>query len=304
VIHALHGEQDIRKMGALKRFMPITHWTMFVGAVALSGIPGLAGFFSKDAILAQAFHSGATLLYVTGLVTSGLTAFYMWRLMHLTFYGDIHVETGPVHESPPAMTVPLIALAMGSSLAGWIGVPRNWQTPAIFRSFEIWLHTNPRAASGVASTEWILTGLSVAVALIGISVARYFYGHKGGVPHTFLQLVRPLQGVLEEEWYVDRIYNTLFLRAFARGGGQALTTFDTQVIDRGVNAASFGTRLAGTVSSWWDEWAIDGFVRLFAYSVKLLAYPVRLLQTGQLQTYALFIVLGMVAFLSFLAFTR
>ncbi len=304
VIHALHGEQDIRKMGALKRQMPITHWTMFVGAVALSGIPGLAGFFSKDAILAQAFHSGATLLYLTGLLTAGLTAFYMWRLMHLTFYGETHVETGPVHEAPLAMAVPLITLAVGSSLAGWIGVPKGWNTPAIFRSFEMWLNPEGGGALPTARTEWILTGLSVAVALIGISIARYFYGHKGGVPHTFLQLVRPLRGVLEEEWYVDRIYNSIFVHAFARGGGRLLNRIDTGIIDRGVNVAGATTRLAGSFSSWWDEWVIDGAVRVFAYSVKLLSYPVRLLQTGQLQTYALFIVVGVVAFLSYLGFAR
>jgi len=304
VIHALGGEQDVRKMGALKHSMPITHWTMFIGAVALSGIPGLAGFFSKDAILAQAFYSGATLLYAIGLVTAGLTAFYMWRLMHLTFYGQSCVESGPVHESPATFTVPLIALAIGSSLAGWVGVPKRWNTPAIFRSFELWLHPDQGGANPLASREWILTGISVAVALIGISVARYFYGHRGGVPHTFQQLVRPLQGVLEEEWYVDRIYTAVFVRAFGRGGGGLLDRFDTQVIDRGVNAASLGTRVAGRFSSWWDEWVIDGFVRVFGYSVKLLSYPVRLLQTGQLQTYALFLLIGVVAFLGFLEFRR
>lgn len=304
VIHALHGEQDVRKMGALKRALPITHWTMFVGAVALSGIPGLAGFFSKDAILAQAFNSGATLLYVTGLVTAGLTAFYMWRLMHLTFYGESCVELPAVHESPKTMTVPLIALAVGSSLAGWVGVPKGWNAPAVFRWFELWLHPEGSGASRAAGMEWILTGITVAVALIGISIARYFYGHKGGVPHTFAQLVRPLQGVLEEEWYVDSIYNRVFVYAFARGGGRLLNAFDTHVIDRGVNAASAATRLSGRVSAWWDRWVIDGFVGVFAYSFKLASYPVRLLQTGQLQTYALFIVLGVVAFVSFLAFAR
>ncbi len=304
VIHALHGEQDIRKMGALKLAMPVTHWTMFIGAVALSGIPGLAGFFSKDAILAQAYHSGATVLYTVGLVTAGLTAFYMWRLMHLTFYGESCVQSGPVHESPATFTVPLIALAVGSSLAGWIGVPKTWNTPAIFRSFDMWLHPDQAGAIPLASMEWVLTGLSVAVALIGMSIARYFYGHRGGVPQTFQQLVRPLQGVLEEEWYVDRIYSAIFVRAFGQGGGRLLDGFDSRVIDRGVNTASAGMRVAGRVSSWWDEWVIDGFVRVFAYSVGLLSFPMRLLQTGNLQTYALFVTAGVVAFLGVLAFFR
>ena len=304
VIHALHGEQDVRKMGALKSAMPVTHWTMFIGAVALSGIPGLAGFFSKDAILAQAYHSGATLLYGIGLVTAGLTAFYMWRLMHLTFYGNSTIERGTVHESPPSFTVPLIALAVGSSLAGWVGVPVGWHTPAIFRSFEMWLHPDTGVVAPVASMEWVLTGLSVAVALIGISIARYFYGHKGGVPKTFQQLVRPLQGVLEEEWYVDRIYTAFFVHGFSRGGGPLLDQFDQQVIDRGVAGAGKGTRLAGRFSAWWDFWILDGIVRLFSVSVKLLSYPVRLLQTGNLQTYAVFVLAGAAAFLGFLAFAK
>ncbi len=114
VIHAMGGEQDMRRMGGLKNKIPITHWTMFVGSVAIAGIPGLAGFFSKDEILWQAYSSpqGSQLLWFVGLATAGLTAFYMWRLMNMTFYGKSRVTpevAAHIHESPASMTVPLIA---------------------------------------------------------------------------------------------------------------------------------------------------------------------------------------------------
>ena len=130
VIHAVGGEQDMRHMGALRKKIPVTHATMLVGSVAISGIPGLAGFFSKDEILWQAFSSpkGSTALWLVGLVTAAMTAFYMWRLMSMTFYGQSRVKpevAAHVHESPPVMTWPLIALAAGSVLGGWLGVPKR-----------------------------------------------------------------------------------------------------------------------------------------------------------------------------------
>ncbi|MBZ5586541.1 MAG: NADH-quinone oxidoreductase subunit L, partial [Acidobacteriia bacterium] len=131
VIHAMGGEQDMRFMGALKKKIPITHWTMFVGSVAIAGIPGLAGFFSKDEILWQAYSSpqGSRLLWFVGLATAGLTAFYMWRLMNMTFYGKSRVapeKLAHIHESPAPMTVPLTILAIGSVFAGWLGTPKLW----------------------------------------------------------------------------------------------------------------------------------------------------------------------------------
>jgi NADH-quinone oxidoreductase subunit L len=181
------GEQDMRRMGALKDKIPITHWTMWVGSVAIAGIPGLAGFFSKDEILWQAYSSplGSKLLWFVGLATAGLTAFYMWRLMNMTFYGKSHVAPEVqkhVHESPATMTVPLTLLAIGSVLAGWLGTPRLWNLPESFRAFERWLQpafASPRGSGRkprtTASLEWMLMGLSVAVAIIGIAIARYFY---------------------------------------------------------------------------------------------------------------------------------
>ena len=146
VIHALSGEQDMRKMGGLKKKIPVTYATMLIGTLAISGIPGLAGFFSKDEILWQAYshpHAWFRVVYALGLITAGMTAFYMWRLMALTFYGESRVDpkvAAHIHESPKVMTVPLMVLAAGSVLAGWIGVPKLWTMfPEGFRTLETWL---------------------------------------------------------------------------------------------------------------------------------------------------------------------
>jgi NADH-quinone oxidoreductase subunit L len=312
VIHAVGGEQDMRRMGALKNKIPITHWTMFVGSVAIAGIPGFAGFFSKDEILWQAYSSplGSRLLWFVGLATAGLTAFYMWRLMNLTFYGKSRVapETAKhIHESPASMTVPLTLLAAGSVLAGWLGTPKLWNLGEHFRAFEHWLEpVFPAAAVEAAkegehssSTEWALMALSVAVAIIGISIARYFYHRKPEIPDSLERSFKPLHTLLYNKWYVDEIYDFLFVNGLCKGGGLALGSFDRNVVDGGVNGAGWLTRFSSKVSIWWDTWIVDGAVRFTAFFVKMLSYPVCLLQTGRVQSYAFFVVLGVLAFFGY-----
>jgi NADH-quinone oxidoreductase subunit L len=306
VIHAMSGEQDMRRMGGLKDKIPITYWTMFIGSVAIAGIPGLAGFFSKDEILWQAYSSpqGSQVLWFVGLATAGLTAFYMWRLMNLTFYGKSRVApdvAAHIHESPASMTVPLMLLAIGSVFGGWLGTPKVWTIfGESFRGFERWLA--PAFASAAAeavkegehsaSTEWILMGLSVAVAIIGITIARYFYHHKPEIPDSIEKSVKPLHALLYNKWYVDEIYEFLFVDGLCKGGGLALGSFDRNVVDGGVNGAGWLTRLSAKVSMWWDTWIVDGAVRFTAFFVKMLSYPVCILQSGRVQTYAFFVVAG------------
>jgi len=306
VIHAMSGEQDMRRMGALKDKIPITYWTMFIGSVAIAGIPGLAGFFSKDEILWQAYSSpqGSQVLWFVGLATAGLTAFYMWRLMNMTFYGKSRVSpevAAHIHESPASMTIPLTLLAIGSVFGGWLGVPKLWTVfGESFRGFESWLA--PAFASAAAeavregehsaSTEWILMGLSVAVAIVGITVARYFYHHKPEIPDSIEKAVKPLHSLLYNKWYVDEIYDFLFVNGLCKGGGLLLGAFDRNVVDGGVNGAGWLTRFSATVSMWWDTWIVDGAVRFTAFFVKMLSYPVCILQSGRVQTYAFFVVGG------------
>jgi NADH-quinone oxidoreductase subunit L len=312
VIHALGGEQDMRRMGALKDKIPITHWTMWVGSVAIAGIPGLAGFFSKDEILWQAYSSpaGSKLLWFVGLATAGLTAFYMWRLMNMTFYGKSHLAPGVekhIHESPASMTVPLTLLAMGSVLAGWLGTPKLWNLPEGFRAFERWLEPAFASAAVVAaregahnaSVEWVLMALSVVVAIAGIAIARYFYHNRPVIPDTIARIFSPLYTLFYNKWYVDEIYDFLFVNGLGKGGGRVCGAFDRTVVDGGVNGAGWLTRFSSSVSIWWDTWIIDGAVRFGSFFVKMLSYPVCILETGRVQTYAFFVVVGVLAFLGY-----
>jgi NADH-quinone oxidoreductase subunit L len=312
VIHALGGEQDMRRMGGLKDKIPITHWTMWVGAVAIAGIPGLAGFFSKDEILWQAYSSpqGSKILWFVGLATAGLTAFYMWRLMNMTFYGKSRVAPeveAHIHESPPSMWVPLVALAVGSVFAGWMGVPKLWGLGERFQAFERWLEPSFASAAAEAakegaheaSTEWILMALSVAAAIIGILIARWFYHRKPEIPEAICARCGPLYPLLYNKYYVDEVYDFVFVDGLGKGGGEALGAFDRTIVDGGVNGAGWLTRFSSKFSIWWDTWIVDGAVRFGSFSVKLLSYPVCLLQSGRVQTYALFVVVGFLAFLGY-----
>ncbi|HWB87061.1 MAG TPA: NADH-quinone oxidoreductase subunit L [Bryobacteraceae bacterium] len=312
VIHALGGEQDMRRMGGLKHRIPITHWSMFIGSVAIAGIPGLAGFFSKDEILWQAYSSpqGSSALWFVGLATAGLTAFYMWRLMNMTFYGESRVDPqveAHIHESPASMTVPLSLLALGSVLAGWLGTPKLWRLGESFSSFERWLEPAFATAAAEASqqgahdasVQWILMGISVAVAIIGISLAYYFYSRRTEIPGRIGARIRPLYLLLYNKWYVDEVYDFLFVNGFARGGGRLLGTFDRAVVDGGVNGAGWLTRFTSRVSIWWDTWIVDGLVRFSSLLVKMASYPACLLQTGRVQAYALFVVVGVLAFFGY-----
>lgn len=306
VIHAMSGEQDMRKMGALKDKIPVTFRVMFIASLAIAGIPGLAGFFSKDEILWQAWSSplGSTALWAVGFITAAMTAFYMWRLMFLTFYGEPRMDEHTkhhIHESPKVMTVPLMVLACGSIAAGWIGMPKLFGENGFFQGFEHWLapvfehgHAAAEAAEehGSHSAEWLLMALSVAVAVGGISVARYIY-------LRMKESERPTGGrlypVLLNKWYVDELYDLLFVNGFSKGGGTVLGDFDRHVVDGGVNGAAWLTRLVSKMSMWWDSWVVDGLVNLMAWFVRAGSFPVRFFQSGWVQNYALVFVAGAVA---------
>ena len=309
VIHAMGGEQDMRHMGGLRHKIPITYWTMLIGTLAIAGVPGLAGFFSKDEILWQTYSSGSKALWTVGLATAGLTAFYMWRLMAMTFYGKSRVSpeaAAHIHESPASMTVPLSVLAAGSVLAGWLSVPKAFNLSEVFYTFERWL--NPLLAPAAeavrevahdSSMEWILMFVSVAVAGIGISVAYRFYQVKPDIPESLARTFQPLYNTLYHKWYVDEIYDFLFVNGLGKGGGEVLGAFDRNVVDGAVNGAGWLTRFSASVSMWWDTWIVDGAVRLGSFTVKLLSYPVCILQTGRVQAYALFVVVGVLVFFGY-----
>jgi NADH-quinone oxidoreductase subunit L len=298
VIHAMSGEQDMQKMGALSGKIPTTYRTMLIATLAIAGIPPLAGFFSKDEILGKTFEANHV-LWAVGWVTAGLTAFYMFRLLFLTFYGTSRVPHDVehhIHESPATMTVPLMILAALSVVGGWVGIGGRFEhflDPVIVPMAE-----RPEAASS-AGTEYALMAASVLIALVGIWVAWTFYLKRTDIPDRLAKSWNWLYQLVYHKYYVDEIYDAMFVNR-AKDLGLALGSFDANVIDGlGVNGAGWLTRFISTLSMWWDTWIVDGSVRLGARIVWLVSYPVRMMQTGLMQSYMLVIVLGLIGFLGY-----
>ena len=307
VIHALGGEQDMRKMGALWGKIPKTAWTFLIATIAISGIPPLAGFVSKDAILAASFNA-RPLLWGIGFVTAGMTAFYMFRLVFLTFFGESRVEHDVehhIHESPNSMTVPLIILALLSIVGGWIGWPESlggsdhfahFLDPVIARHAEV-IAAVPEATGH--ATEYLLMMISVLVALIGIGLAWFFYLRRPAIPGTLAEKWGGLYRLIYNKYYIDQVYDAMFVNR-AKDLGTTLGAFDVGVIDGlGVNGAGWVTRAISSISMFWDKWIIDGLLNLVARVVWIFSYPVRMIQSGRVSNYALLIVLGVLVFLGY-----
>jgi len=330
VIHALSGEQDVRNMGGLEKKIPTTFWTMLVATWAIAGIPPFAGFFSKDEILWQTWsaENGAyRVLWLLAFLTALMTAFYMFRLIYLTFWSPSrvgHEVEHHIHESPKSMTIPLVALAAGSLFAGFLGLPRSLGGSNRFEQFlkpvfapeaKVPAKTGetPQVEKGrqevepANPAEHALMFLSVAAAAAGWYLAKRAYQNAGrDYREPIAQGAPPLYGALYNKYYVDEAYDYLFtgrrpvgpVRLGALGAGEAAWTFDASIVDGGVNGAGWMTRAWGTLSAWWDKWIIDGLlVNGLAIFTRLLSYPVRLAQWGTLQFYALVMVAGLLAFI-------
>jgi len=328
VIHAMSGEQDMRNMGDLAKRIPITFWTMFIATLAISGIPGLAGFFSKDEILWQTWRSegGAyRILWFVGYATAIMTAFYMFRLVYLTFRGQprmSHEVEHHIHESPKSMTVPLVILAIFAIFAGYLGLPHSlggsdrfgkFLEPVFAKEAAVLEAERPgQLAAGekeeehTSGTEFLLMFLSFAAAVAGWGMAHRTYS-RAGKDHRepIAGMAPPLYNALYNKWYVDEAYDYAFtgrkklgeLRLGVLGLGEASAWTDSNVIDGTVNAAGWATRAFATLSSWWDKWIIDGLlVNGPAYLMLPFAYVARLTEWGLVQWYALCMVMGLVGF--------
>ena len=306
VIHALSGEQDVRKMGGLWSKIPTTAKTMLVGTLAISGCPLLSGFFSKDEILWQAYSSpyGRTLLWAVGALTAGLTAFYVFRLFFMTFTGKSHVPhevEHHIHESPPSMTVPLILLAVGAIGAGYVGWPKMLGGFNYFEHFLEGVFENPSAMPMVEHawrTEFGLMLVSVGIATLGFTVAYACYKLHPDTPERVAAKAGAVYHVVYNKYFVDEIYDALFVNR-TKDLGNALAAFDLGVVDGSVNGVGWATRMTGELSRLWDTWIIDGLVNALAMVTKVISYPVRVIQTGVVQSYAWMIVLGVVAFMAY-----
>ena len=284
VIHAMSEEQDIRKMGGLAKYLPITHTTFFLGWVAIIGLPPLAGFFSKDEILMYTFASpmGSKLLWFVGLLTAGMTAFYMTRLMCLTFWGQSRVAKNiHPHESPLPMTIPLIVLAVLSVVGGWIGIPHviSAVLPGhIPNVLEHWLQPKltaiPNFQLPSASIEWALMATSVLLASAMAYLAYFMYVKKPGSAEAFTAKIQPVYNFVYNKYFVDEAYFAAIINP---------------IVD-----------LSKNLWAYVDVGFIDKITYFITDFMRDASNGIRNLQNGNVQRYALYIVLGIILGISFL----
>jgi len=297
VMHAMSGELDMRKMGGLRKKIPITYWTFAIACVAIAGIPGFSGFFSKDEILWQAMSSshGSLLFWVVGMLTAGMTAFYMFRLLFVTFHGECRASEEVkhhIHESPKIMTVPLMILAALSVVGGYVGVPHilggdnhfeKWLEPVVGGGGETahaWsfdLVTQAFASGGTegaGSLEMVLMVVAVLVAAFGIYMAYLMFLKKPELSERFVERFKGLYTTVNNKYYVDEIYNAIFVQRLL----------------------GLGRFLKNIV----DEILIDGTINGLAWLLRGIGSVVRLLQTGYVQGYAVAIMAGAIIVLGYL----
>jgi NADH-quinone oxidoreductase subunit L len=302
VIHALHGEQDIRNMGGLKKELPITFWTFVIGAVAIAGIPPLAGFFSKDEILFETFVEGHVALWVIGALTALLTAAYMFRLVFLTFWGERRHDApvahghdhghgaahrdGHLHDAPPAMALALIVLAIGSVAAGWIGIPHAvgghnqlhaWLEPAFEApraATETAAPATEAAAESHESLELALMAVSSVIAVAGIWFAYIVWVKRRSIAENAAREFPAIHRLLLNKYYVDELYDAAIVQPIRVASQEGLWRgFDVKIIDGAVN----GTGAIVNGSATW----------------------LRRLQTGSVKTYAGSLFVGVVIILGY-----
>jgi NADH-quinone oxidoreductase subunit L len=308
VIHALHGEQDIRNMGGLRKPLPITFYTFVIASLAIAGVPLLAGFFSKDEILYETFAEGHTILWVMGALTSLLTATYMGRLVYLTFFGERraahpshehdaashppspsasarqasshgHGAGSHLHDAPPAMALALIVLAVGSVVAGYIGLPHalgghnvlaTWLEPA----FGLHEGAGGEAAVEPGSLELTLMGVSTLIAFVGIGIATFIWLRRRELADSMARTFAPIHRLLLNKYYVDEIYDASIVQPIKVVSEQGLWRgFDVRVIDGAVNGT--GALVSGSSAI------------------------LRRLQTGSVRTYAGSLFAGVVLVLGY-----
>ena len=244
VIHAMSDEQDIRQMGGLRKALPVTFWTFLIGTIAISGLPPFAGFFSKDEILAHVFEH-SKLLWALGVLGSGLTAFYMFRLLFLTFFGEFRgtdEQRHHLHESPATMTAPLVFLAILSAVGGVINLPGSgWLGDFMTPLFEGSRKVNPAAFAESTvehSTEYVLMAVSAGAALLSLGLAYVLYISRRAVPVAESAERSLPEQVVYHKYYVDELYDALIVRPI-RGMGDALYSFGEGLLDGVVNGVAW-----------------------------------------------------------------
>uniref|UniRef100_A0A831UEK8 NADH-quinone oxidoreductase subunit L n=1 Tax=Geobacter metallireducens TaxID=28232 RepID=A0A831UEK8_GEOME len=309
VIHAMHhalhhihshdDPQDMRNMGGLKKQMPITFLTFLVSTIAIAGIPGFSGFFSKDEILWQAFanplHGDLNIiLWATGAIAAGFTAFYMFRLVFMTFFGECRIKEkakSHLHESPLVITFPLMVLGLLAIVGGYVGIPKligdvlggipnyleHYLEPVFKGSHDFMAQQLAHGAAHHShALEWGLMGLSVVIALVGISIAFFLYVVSPSIPAKFTAAFPALHRAVYNKWYIDELYDFLFVNPCKAIGNALWKGFDVVVV--------------------------DGVVNGVASIVKGFGGALRNIQTGYVHNYALTMTLGTVVIIAFYLF--
>jgi len=298
VIHALHHEQDMRKMGGLKAKMPLTFVTFFISILAIAGFPPFAGFFSKDEILWLAYTSPhvSKFVWLLALVGAGLTAFYMFRQLFMVFFGQCRADPHTqelLHESPSVMTYPLVVLALGAVFAGFIGLPgvlggsefAHWLEPVIHA------HAEEHGSPGL---EWGLMGFSVLVATFGFFLSYLMYYRGALSPERLCNLAGGFfYRLFDRKYYLDEIYQTVFVNGtllLARLG----SLFDQYIIDGIVNGSASLTRFTSWLNGLFDNYIIDGIVNAIANLTFWTGNKFRRVQTGNINGYLYGILIAVV----------
>src|SRR5579872_2459777 len=286
VIHAVGGEQDMRQMGGLRTKIPVTFWTMTAATFAIAGFPPFAGFFSKDAILFKAFSSpyGSWVFWATGVFTAFLTSFYMFRLWFLTFFGEYrgeephgHVEHGHggIHESPKIMLFPLVILALLSVCGGWIGSERfdKFLSPALDSSISAAAEVHTEATS-----ETLFTSISVAAALLGFLLAWQLYYRRTDLPEKIAHGFNGFYTAVLHKFYVDELYNVLFVRPLIDGS--------TKLLWHGI-----------------DQGVIDATLDNSAEGAQHVSDSLRHMQSGNIRSYAGWVSMGAAVLVAYMIWT-
>jgi NADH-quinone oxidoreductase subunit L len=337
VIHAMAGEQNMLRMGGLRKHMPVTFWTMMIGTVAIAGIPPLSGFFSKDEILGKAFEQNK-LVWGLAAFAALMTAFYMFRLMSLTFFGSYrgtpweagghggaaedhggHGAWHGPHEAPRPMTVVLVVLAVGAVVAGFVGVPRalgggNAIEGFLAPSFVASAAAGPAPAgpdrapaeseAGLSTAgELGLMGFSVLIGVAGIAVAYRFYVRSPEIAARLKDRFAAPHRLLTNKYYVDELYGATVIHGVVRSA-DGLWTFDRNVVDGAVNSSGWLTIFASWVSGLIDRYIVDGLVNLVGSVLQEASFVFRRFQTGLVQNYALLMLVGVFAFVSIYLLVR
>ena len=331
VIHAMNDEQDMQKMGGMKLYMPVTFVTMFVGSIAIAGVPPFSGFFSKDEILYRTFLDNK-LLWGLAVLTAGMTAFYMFRLIFMTFFGEYrgpswgsqngddhaaddrehhddghaHAWHGP-HESPSLMTGPLMVLAVGACVAGFVGIPaalggdnaiEHFLEPAFVAESAVHSEEGAHEVAHLSHAAEIgLMAFSVLIAAFGIALAYHLYVRR---PERSKELATNWAGahrVLTNKYYVDEAYNATLVKG-TMGGARGLWTVDRKVVDGAVNGTGWFTRASAWISHVLDKYVVDGLVNLVGWVCAEGSYILRRGQTGLIQNYAVAALFGVFTFVT------